>query len=183
VNYMPTQAFSLFEETVPPAHVTVADVKSAMRTLGGGVSVITAGLGAERSGATVTSATAFSMDPPTMIVNINLSSSTWPIIRQFQHFCVNILTPEQKHIADRFAGVGGLKGPDRYQGAEWKTLISGAAVLAQAQAALDCVVEEVIERHSHAIIIGRIVAVEHSQGASLIYSNGQYGRFQGLTPG
>ena len=180
MNYLPANAFCIFEDVPPPVAVNVSDVKSAMRTLGGGVSVITAGEGSERTGATVTSATALSMDPPTMIVNINRASSTWPVIQQFQHFCVNILASDQKIIADRFAGVGGLKGGERYHGAEWKTLQSGAPVLVNAQAAIDCYVEDVIERYSHAIVIGRIVAVEHRPGGSLIYSNGQYGRFQTL---
>lgn len=39
-------------------------LKAALRTLGGGVSVITAGEGEARTGATVTSATALSVDPP-----------------------------------------------------------------------------------------------------------------------
>ena len=160
--------------------VSTADVKSAMRTLAGGVSVITAGSGTDRTGATVTSATALSMDPPTMIVNINRTSSTWPVIQRNSHFCVNILGPNQKEIADRFAGIGGLRGVERYQGSEWTTLNSGAPVLIDALASIDCEVEEVIERHSHAIILGRIVAVTSHKEESLVYCNGQYGRFQPL---
>ena len=155
-------------------------VKTALRTLAGGVSVVTAGEGDHRSGATVTSATSLSMDPPTMIVNINRSSSTWPVIQRYGHFCVNILSAQQKAIADRFAGVGGLKGAERYQGADWKILVSGAPVLTDGLSAVDCFVEEVIERHSHAIILGRIVAVETRGGSSLVYSNGKYGSFEDL---
>ena len=68
-----------------------AELKTAMRHVAGSVSIITAGHGVHRTGATVTSATALSMEPPTMIVNINRSSSTWPVIARFNHFCVNIL--------------------------------------------------------------------------------------------
>lgn len=171
-----------FAQTVPAtgtniagAHADAAAVKSALRTLGGGVSVITAGRGDERTGATVTSATGLSMDPPTMIVNINKSSSTWPAIQRHGHFCVNILAVGQQDVANRFAGIGGIKGPARYEGAEWTTLVSGAPVLVNALAAIDCEVEEVIERYSHAIILGRPVAVLNGDGESLIYHNGGYG--------
>ncbi|GAK69723.1 flavin reductase family protein [Agrobacterium rubi] len=149
-------------------------LKAAMRSLAGGVSVITAGTGANRTGATVTSATALSMDPATMIVNINKSSSTWPIISRFNHFCVNILSAEQQEVAARFAGVGGLKGAERYAGADWFTLESGAYALKGALAAIDCAVEDVIERHTHAIIIGRVLSVEQSSGEPLVYHGGQY---------
>jgi flavin reductase (DIM6/NTAB) family NADH-FMN oxidoreductase RutF len=153
-----------------------AEVKLALRALAGGVSVITAGRGDQRTGATVTSATGLSMDPPTMIVNINKGSSTWPVIQRHRHFCVNILADGQQAVAERFAGIGGIKGVARYDGAEWTTLVSGAPVLVDALSAIDCEVEEVIERHSHAIILGRPLAVLGGYGSSLVYHNGSYGR-------
>lgn len=149
-------------------------LKAALRQLGGGVSVITAGEGAERTGATVTSATALSMDPPRMVVLLNRASSTWPIVERFGHFSVNILGAGHEDLANRFAGRGGLKGHERYHGAEWTTLASGAPVLADALASVDCVVEEAIERHSHVIVIGNVVAVRSSQGPSLAYRDGRY---------
>lgn len=158
------------------AQADAAAVKRALRSLAGGVSVITAGRGEDRTGATVTSATGLSMDPPTMIVNINKGSSTWPAIQRHGHFCVNILAEGQQAIANRFAGIGGVKGAARYEGAEWTTLVSGAPVLVNALSAIDCEVEEVIERHSHAIILGRAVAVLDGDGESLVYHNGGYGR-------
>jgi len=162
--------------TIPSGHADASTVKRALRSMAGGVSVVTAGRGDDRTGATVTSATGLSMDPPTMIVNINKSSSTWPAIQRHGHFCVNILADGQQPIANRFAGIGGVKGTARYEGAEWTTLVSGAPVLVHALAAIDCEVEELIERHSHAIILGRAVAVLTGDGESLIYHNGGYGR-------
>ncbi|MCX8999642.1 flavin reductase family protein [Rhizobiaceae bacterium BDR2-2] len=149
-------------------------LKLALRQLAGGVSVIAAGEGNERTGATVTSATALSVEPPRMLVLLNRTSSTWPVIERFGHFSVNILGREHEDIANRFAGRGGLKGPDRYQGAEWTTLSSGAPVLAGGLASVDCVLEEGIERHSHVIVIGRAVAIRSRAGASLAYRDGRY---------
>jgi flavin reductase (DIM6/NTAB) family NADH-FMN oxidoreductase RutF len=71
------------------------NLKLALRRLGGGVSVITTGEGDARTGATVTSATALSVDPPRMLVSLNSSSSTWPVLRQAGSFAVNIPAPEQ----------------------------------------------------------------------------------------
>lgn len=159
------------------ANADDVNLKLAMRRMAGGVSVITAGADAERTGATVTSATALSVEPPTMIVNINRTSSSYPVISRYGHFCVNILSSEQQEIADRFAGKGGLKGAERYAGAEWFTLASGAPALRDALAVIDCEVEEIIERHSHGIIIGRVVSIVAGDGHSLVYNNGQYGRF------
>ena len=111
-----------------------------------------------------------------MIGNINKGSSTWPAIQRHGHFCVNILADGQQPIANRFAGIGGIKGVARYECAEWTTLVSGAPVLVHALAAIDCEVEEIIERHSHAVVLGRAVAEFNGDGESLVYHDGGYGR-------
>ena len=154
--------------------VGAADLKAALRQLAGGVSVITAGEGVDLTGATVTSATALSVEPPRMLVLLNRTSSTWPIVQRFGHFGVNILSAGQEEIANNFAGRGGLKGPDRYRDANWSTLTSGAPLLDDALAAIDCRVEEAIERHSHVIVIGQVVGIRSQSGASLAYKDGRY---------
>jgi flavin reductase (DIM6/NTAB) family NADH-FMN oxidoreductase RutF len=154
-----------------------ASLKAAMRHLAGGVCVVTAGLGEARTGATVTTAHSLAVDPATMLVSINLSSSTWPAIRRFGHYCVNVLAAEQQGVAERFAGRGGVKGADRYLGAEWTVLETGAGVLVGALASIDCEVEHVVERHSHALVFGAVRAVATSNGGdALLYSHGQYSR-------
>jgi flavin reductase (DIM6/NTAB) family NADH-FMN oxidoreductase RutF len=149
-------------------------LKLALRRLGGGVSIVTAGQGGQRTGATVTSATALSIDPPRMLVSINASSSTWPIVRQTGSFAINIPAHHQQHLAQNFAGIGGLAGADRYQGGEWIALETGTSILLGAAAAIDCEVEEAIERHSHVIVIGRVRAIRLGEGNSLLYQGGKF---------
>ena len=102
------------------------DFRGAMRHLTGGVSVITAGRGRDISGMTVTSVSSLSVDPPALIVSINREASSWPLIRRYGTFGVNILTSDQIDVAERFTGKGGLKGADRFAGAEWATRASGS---------------------------------------------------------
>jgi flavin reductase (DIM6/NTAB) family NADH-FMN oxidoreductase RutF len=155
--------------------VTAGDFRNAMRQLTGGVSVITAGKGRDISGMTVTSVSSLSVDPPSLIVSLNRESSSWPLVKRFGFFGVNILTADQIEIAERFTGKGGLKGADRFAGAKWITRASGVPLLADALTAIDCEVEDVIERHSHAIVIGRVLDVAVStRTAALAYWQGQY---------
>ena len=63
---------------IPGTHADAAAVKRALRTLAGGVSVITAGRGEERTGATVTSATGLSMD-------LACDPAARPVLRQHTH--------------------------------------------------------------------------------------------------
>jgi flavin reductase (DIM6/NTAB) family NADH-FMN oxidoreductase RutF len=155
--------------------VTSSDFRNAMRQLTGGVSVITAGRGRDASGMTVTSVSSLSVDPPALIVSINRESSSWPLVKRYGFFGVNILTSDQIDIAERFTGKSGLKGADRFAGARWTTRASGVPLLVGALAAIDCEVEDVVERHSHAIVIGRVLDVAVSaRTAALAYWQGRY---------
>jgi flavin reductase (DIM6/NTAB) family NADH-FMN oxidoreductase RutF len=157
------------------AEVTASDFRNAMRQLTGGVSVITAGKGRDISGMTVTSVSSLSVDPPSLIVSLNRESSSWPLVKRYGFFGVNILTSDQVDIAERFTGKGGLKGADRFAGAPWTTRASGVPLLTDALAAIDCEVEDVVERHSHAIVIGRVLDVAVSaRTAALAYWQGRY---------
>ncbi len=155
--------------------VTASDFRGAMRQLTGGVSIITAGKGRDISGMTVTSVSSLSVEPPSLIVSLNRESSSWPLVKRYGFFGVNILASDQIDIAERFTGKGGLKGADRFTGARWKTRASGVPLLADALSSIDCEVEDIVERHSHAIVIGRVLDVAVSaRTAALAYWQGQY---------
>lgn len=162
--------------------VSSDDFRTAMRHLAGGVSIITAGRGEEITGMTVTSVSSLSVDPPTLIVSVNREASSWPVLKRHGFFGINILAADQLEIAERFSGKGGLKGAERFAGAQWTIRRSGAPLLVGALAAIDCAVEETIERHSHAIVIGRVLDIPDAQlriGASghtaaLAYWQGRY---------
>ena len=91
--------------TVTVRHAPLSDeagtLKAAMRRLAGGVSVVTAGTGEEKTGLTVTSVASLSMDPPTMIICVNRDASAWPVIRRERHYAVNILGARHQHIFKR----------------------------------------------------------------------------------
>lgn len=153
-------------------------MKQALRQMVGSVSVVTAGEGDERTGATVTSAYGLSVEPPAMMIAINKGSSTYHAIRHFGHFCVNVLADGQEDVANRFSGFGGIKGVERYAGREWTTAVSGAPVLSDALLSIDCVLDDEISKFSHQIFIGRVVDLSERRGPALLYTNGGYGRFE-----
>src|SRR6218665_966333 len=111
-----------------PSYAPVVDVpafKHAMGSLAGAVSVITVGTGPLRTGFTATSVSSYSVEPPTILVSLNRTSSSWPALLEAGSFAVNILSEGQSDVADRFAGRGGIKGNDRYVGWDWSRLGSG----------------------------------------------------------
>ncbi len=102
-----------------PAQRSGARLPDVMRQLAGGVAVITAGKAPDRSGYTGTAVFSLSINPERIVISVGRNSSSYPIILRHGMFGLNILSAEQQHIADRFAGRGGVKGEARYEGAEW----------------------------------------------------------------
>src|ERR1700722_15150920 len=150
--------------------VVADEFRGAMRHLAGGVSVITVGRGKDITGMTVTSVSSLSVDPPSLIVGINRASSSWPLLKHHGVFGVNIPTADHAEVSGRFPGKGGRKGAERFAGAEWIPGASGGPLLAGALAAIDCEVEDIVERHSHAVVIGRVRDMRlSSRTAALAY--------------
>jgi flavin reductase (DIM6/NTAB) family NADH-FMN oxidoreductase RutF len=149
--------------------------RDAMRQLASGVCIVTLGAGDERTGLTATSVSSLSAEPPTLIVCVNRASSSYTGLTGSGVFAVNVLAADQREFAERFAGDSGLKGAERYQGGSWRALPSGVSCLADSVAVFDCEVDERIERHTHAIVIGRVqrVLLGAASGA-LVYWRGAY---------
>ncbi|AJZ58505.1 flavin reductase like domain protein [Paraburkholderia fungorum] len=128
----------------------------AMRQLAGGVCVITAADdNGQRSGLVATSVVSLSLEPPLLMVAVNPSSSSWPLILKTRRFGVNLLTYTHKAVARRFSGEGGLKGEQRYEGARWQRTAEGVWLLTDALASLSCSVEQMWVYSNHAVVIGR----------------------------
>lgn len=153
------------------------DFREAMRNFVGNVSVLTAGSNEDRSGLVVTSAISLSADPPLLLACVNRSSSTWPLIQRYGCFGCSALGAGADHqmVAERFTGFGGVKGAKRYEGASWVTAKTGALLLEDATVGVDCTVEEMIDRATHSIIIGRVQAIRVRPGqGAMIYWNGTF---------
>ena len=146
-----------------------------MRALVGNCSVITVGAGERASGLVVTSAISLSAEPALLLACVNRTSSSHPLLQEFGCFGWSSLGAAHQAVAERFSGFGGIKGPDRYAGADWEVAVTGARLLCGAPAAFDCEVEEMIDRASHSIVIGRVRAVRVTPGAgALAYWQGAY---------
>lgn len=155
------------------------DFKLAMRGFAGAVSVVTVADGAERTGFTATSVSSFSAAPPLLVVSTRQTSSSAAILDRTRRFGVNLLRVEHEDIAQRFTGFGGEKGDARYGSNVWTQLTrDGAPVLADSVVAMDCEAEELLRRHGHILIIGRVRAVQLAKSTPqpLLYWQGRYTR-------
>lgn len=155
--------------------VSAREFTNAMRALVGNCSVITVGQGEDRSGLIVTSAISLSAEPPLLLACVNRTASSWPLLEKYRRFGWSSLGAAHQKVAENFAGFGGVKGVDRYADTEWDICETGSYLVKGAPSAFDCVVDEMIDRATHSIVIGRVTEIRQTEGAgALVYWNGSF---------
>jgi flavin reductase (DIM6/NTAB) family NADH-FMN oxidoreductase RutF len=142
-----------------------------------GVTVVTATSGAgEPYGLTANAISSVSLDPTLVLVCVERTADTEPVIREAGAFAINILPEERGEVlARRFAETDRHA---RFSGVAHRPGSTGAPILDRALAWLDCTVHEVVPGGDHTIFLGKVVAGDAGEGAPLIYYRGGYGRFQ-----
>jgi len=137
------------------------DVKSFWQAIGQraiGITVVTAEDRVGPRGFLGLSAAHLSASPPTVMVSIDKRTSALATIIGAGHFALNFLALGQSSTAEIFGGKGELKGAARFRPGEWDRLQTGAPIFVGAVGAMDCLLEEIIERHGVVIALGRVVA-------------------------
>lgn len=134
-----------------------------------GVAVVTGtALDGAPLGMAVNSFTSLSLDPPLVLFCPALSSSTWPRIHDSGRFAVNILSDAQAHLARSFARSGG----DKFVDARLRPTDDELPALDGAVARLVCDVEQVHPGGDHAIVVGRVLAVDQTESRPLLFHQG-----------
>jgi flavin reductase (DIM6/NTAB) family NADH-FMN oxidoreductase RutF len=164
-------------DTAPPADPAI-DQRTFWRAVGNralGSTVVTARSDDGPAGFLGLSAAHVSADPPLMLVSVDKRTSALQTILAARHFALNFLPHGAAAIADMFGGKGAQKGAERFATGNWGTLKTGAPVLLDAAGAIDCALEETLERHGVVIVIGRVVAVlDGGDAAPLIHFRGGF---------
>ena len=137
----------------------VIDVRTFWQAVGlraVGTAIVTAEADDGPRGFLALSPTHLCVDPPMLMVSVDKKTSAFQTMVDGGHFAINYLSTDQADLAGPFGGKGDLKGADRFQLGSWTRLATGAPILEGAAGAIDCEIEEVIERFGTAIVIGRV---------------------------
>lgn len=150
--------------------------RDALRHFPAGVTVVTIKSPASEDvhGLTVSAFASVSPDPPLILVSIDHRATAYELLETAgASFAVNILAQDQMELSNRFAW---LKDEDRFGEGDWDTAVTGAPVLKDALAWLDCTVYSRFSAGSHTIYLGEVQAsgVPRPEGYPLIYWNRGY---------
>lgn len=150
------------------------DFRDALGLFATGVTVIT-GIAPDgaRLGATVSSFSSVSLDPPLVLFSIGRNARAFSAWQTIETFAVNILAEEQSAISTRFARAL----TDKWEGIERRVGANGAPLLHGALAWLECTSYARYDGGDHVIFVGQVDALTvraGSDGRPLVFYGGRY---------
>ncbi|MEC3956871.1 flavin reductase family protein [Nocardia sp. CDC153] len=140
------------------------------RKLTAGVSVVSALGAAGPVGLTVSAVTSVSLRPPLLLVCLAAQSTTLRAIERNRSFAVQLLTEDQRAVAEDFASPTGR----RFAGHDHR-YIAGVPVLDRALAWSVCLLSDARRYGDHVVVIGEIVAAHTGSGRPLVWHGQRFG--------
>ena len=131
-------------------------------------------------GLTATAFTSVSLDPPLVLICVDLKARCYAALEACERFAVNILGSHQEALARRFAST--LE--DKFHGFECHAGHLELPLIPDALAHIECEKVAAYRGGDHTIFLGRVEAVRARDGDPLLHYRGQYDRLQSaLKPG
>ncbi|HEV3023334.1 MAG TPA: flavin reductase family protein [Pirellulales bacterium] len=135
-----------------------------------GVTVITTRRGGEICGMTANAVASLSLEPPLVLAAVDKRAQMHKHLSEARAFAMNILSDQQEALSQRFAA----RGPKEMGDLTLTTAVTGAPILADALAYVDCKLVEILPGGDHDIFIGEIVAGDVREGKPLLFYGGKY---------
>jgi flavin reductase (DIM6/NTAB) family NADH-FMN oxidoreductase RutF len=130
--------------------------KTALRMIPYGIYVMTAQDGEDVAAATVNWVTQTAFAPPLVAVGVKTDSGAYAVAKAAGHFALNMLGKGQQGIAFGFFKPAQRDG-DTISGEPFRNGSSGAPILQNAPAAVECKLVQVVEMGDHHVFLGEVV--------------------------
>lgn len=124
----------------------------------------------EPAGLTATAVCSVSLSPPLVLACVEHGADTHAALLAAGCFSINILPADGEAVARRFAGDANGK----FAGVPYHPAGSGAPILDDALAWVDCRVHSMHAAGDHTIFIGAVLSGAARDGDPLLYSCGRY---------
>ncbi len=146
-------------------------VEEAFKMMTYGVYIIGTAAAGKINGMTAAWVTRVSVDPPLLLVAISKGHYTTELIRASRVFSVNLVSPQQAELAAKCGSVSG-RICDKLVDEEIEYGETGAPILTEAAAWLDCEEIDEFECGDHICFVGRVVGAGKRSEQALMYRKG-----------
>jgi flavin reductase (DIM6/NTAB) family NADH-FMN oxidoreductase RutF len=136
------------------AGVTGEEFVAIMSAFPTGVAIVTAvDVDGTPRGLTTNAVTSASLEPPILLVCLDLTSRTLPAVRRTGRFAVNFMSANCEAVCRKFAS----KADDKFDHVTWEPGLGGVPLLSgHAVAFAECVVRDELEVGDHAVLTGLV---------------------------
>ncbi|WP_257003895.1 flavin reductase family protein [Streptomyces sp. SA15] len=145
-------------------------MKQVNRRFVTGVTVVTAMDGDRPKGLAVNAFASISLDPPTVMVCVQRTSSTYACLFRATHLAINILSTEQLDVVKRFAA----KSDDKFSGLDWEPGPFGSPLIDRSSARMEVEIRERLQASTHTIFVCRVVDAAVTERTPMIYRAGGF---------
>ena len=130
--------------------------KTVLRMIPYGIYVLTAAEGKDKvAAATVNWVTQTAFAPPLVVVGVKTDSGAYQIVKSAKTFALNMLGKDQKGLAFTFFKPANVSD-GKISGQAYRTGTTGAPILTDAPAAVECRVTSIVEQGDHHIVVGEV---------------------------
>lgn len=151
--------------------IAAADFRRVMGCFATGVTIVTTRQAdGAPCGLTANAVTSVSLLPPLVLVCVDKTADSYPHFSVAGVFAVNILTDRQQAVAARFAVSGG----EKFAGVPHRFGLTGAPILEEHLAYVECRIVHAHEGGDHRIYVGQVEAGAVAAGRPLLYFRGAY---------
>jgi flavin reductase (DIM6/NTAB) family NADH-FMN oxidoreductase RutF len=143
-----------------------------------GVTVVTTMDDEKPRGLAVNAFSSVSLDPPTVMVAVQRTSSTHDCLFRATHLAINILSTNQLDVVGVFA----TKADDKFAGLDWEPGPFGSPLLKRSGAQMEVEIRERLQASTHTLFVCRVVHATVSDRHPMVYSAGKFFDGGTLTP-
>jgi flavin reductase (DIM6/NTAB) family NADH-FMN oxidoreductase RutF len=143
-----------------------------------GVTVVTAMDGEKPRGLAVNAFSSISLDPPTVMVAVQRTSSTHDCLFRATHLAINVLSSDQLDVVNMFA----TKADDKFAGLAWEPGPFGSPLIERSGAQMEVEIRERLQASTHTVFICRVLHATVSDRTPMLYSAGRFFDGGALTP-
>jgi flavin reductase (DIM6/NTAB) family NADH-FMN oxidoreductase RutF len=150
-----------------------ASFRLALSQFATGVTVVlTRDAAGAPAGLTVNAFTSVSLDPPLVLICVDVRSDAHDPIAAAGIFGVSVLSETQEDVSRRFA----WRGADKFEGVVLEHGTTGALLVPGAVAHLECALVAAHPAGDHTIFVGEVQQLRVAAGRPLLYHRGGYRR-------
>jgi len=170
-------------EMKPTPSVSPEQFRQALGHFATGVTVITVNRGQRQvHGMTANAFTSVSLVPPLVLVCVDHSARTHPLLKEQKRFGVNVLAEEQEALARYFADANQSHETATHQGVRFAFTPRGTPLLETCLAQFECALVAAHEAGDHTIFVGRVEDATIHQGRPLLFYRGRYNKLETGAP-